>query len=339
MKSQTLSRPTIQRALRQSAERPARLTRQRPRQVEPVAEVAGNRRGKTARRAQRIAELNLDFIANPQFDAVDADAIILADMPTSDVPARPARMHSSLPPYLASLYDVPLLTREQEGHLFRKYNYLKYKASLLRRQLDPAHPQRALMSQVERLYDAALAVKSQIVRANLRLVVSIAKRYVGQGDGFFELVSDGNMSLMRAVDKFDFARGNKISTYASWAIMQNFARSIPHEHRHRDRFRTCHEEMLGASHDYRLDSYEQENEQRHREAQVRKLMTRLDDREQKIVAFRFGLGTTHQPSTLGAIGEKMGVSKERVRQIEARAMKKLRMAAAEEKIDLPDAFE
>ena len=60
------------------------------------------------------------------------------------------------------------------------------------------------------------------MRANLRLVVSIAKRYVNGPDRLFELISDGNMSLMRAVEKFDFARGSKFSTYASWAIMKNF---------------------------------------------------------------------------------------------------------------------
>lgn len=335
MTVQALNPRTIPQARRPPAEKSVRHTRPSGSRGDCSPATSGIPRGETARRATRIAELPLDFIPHPQFDAVDADAVILAEMPSGNPPPRRPRAASSLPAYLASLYDVPLLTREQESHLFRQYNYLKYKASRLRCQLDPAHPQRSLMSQIERLYDEALAVKSRIVRANLRLVVSIAKRYVGQGDGFFELVSDGNMSLMRAVDKFDFSRGNKISTYASWAIMQNFARTIPHERRHRDRFRTCHDEMLGASHDYRSDSHEQENEQRQREAQVRMLLSRLDDREQKIVAFRFGLGTTRQPSTLGSIGEQMGVSKERIRQIEARAMKKLRIAAAEGHVDLP----
>ena len=85
------------------------------------------------------------------------------------------------------------------------------------------------MDEIERLYDQAVTVKNQIVRANLRLVVSIAKRHVGPTDNFFELVSDGNMSLIRAAEKFDYARGNKFSTYASWAIMKNFARTIPDE--------------------------------------------------------------------------------------------------------------
>ena len=84
------------------------------------------------------------------------------------------------------------------------------------------------------MLEEALAVKNQIIRANLRLVVSIAKKHVGRSDNFFELVSDGNMSLIRAVEKFDYARGNKFSTYASWAIMKNFIRSIPIEN-HRPR--------------------------------------------------------------------------------------------------------
>ncbi len=176
-------------------------------------------------RALRIAELPLDFIPNPEFAKSGVEKTFLAELPQSDGPVKKVRLPSGLPPYLASLYEVPLLSREQEQHLFRKFNYLKYRASRLREQLDPAHAKSSVMDEIEQLYDQAVSTKNLIVRANLRLVVSIAKRHVGQGDNFFELVSDGNMSLIRAVEKFDYARGNKFSTYASWAIMKNFARN------------------------------------------------------------------------------------------------------------------
>ena len=107
------------------------------------------------------------------------------------------------------------------------------------------------MDQIEKLYDESVATKNQIIRANLRLVVSIAKRYVGPAAEFFELVSDGNMSLIRAVEKFDVSRGNKFSTYASWAIMKNFARTIPDAFRHRDRFCTDHSEVFSTAEDVR----------------------------------------------------------------------------------------
>jgi RNA polymerase primary sigma factor len=286
------------------------------------------------RRVRQIVELPLDFIPNPQFSLADAETTILAEMPTGDVQAKKARLPSGLPAYLASLYEVSLLSREQEGHLFRKFNYLKYRASTLRSELDPAHAKKSVMEQIERLYEAAVAVGNHIVRANLRLVVSLAKRYVGTAGDLWELVSDGNISLIRAVEKFDFARGNKFSTYASWAIMRNFARTIPTEQRHRDRFRTSHEEMFNTSEEYRSDQQQEESAQRQRVAQVRNILERLDKREQQIIVSRFGLEHDQEPRTLAEIGAKLGVSKERIRQIETRAMNKLRVAAEEDNLEL-----
>ena len=166
--------------------------------------------------------------------------------------------------------------------------------------------------------------------------MSIAKRHVSQSEEFFGLVSDGNMSLIRAAEKFDYARGNKFSTYASWAIMKNFARTIPQEFKQRDRFRTSSDEMFGTAEDLRKGQYEQESAQELREFQVDKILESLDDREQKIIISRFGLDHKFEPQTLKEVGAQMGVTKERIRQIEARALSKLRMAAQEEKIEIPE---
>jgi len=192
------------------------------------------------------------------------------------------------------------------------------------------------MDRIEWLYEQAVETKNEIVKANLRLVVSIAKRHVSPNQDFFSLVSDGNVSLIRASEKFDYGRGNKFSTYASWAIMKNFARSIPDEFKHRDRFRTSLEEMFSGKQDDRSDQYEQESEQRVREQQVNHILARLDEREQKIIISRFGLDHTQEPQTLKEVGADLGVTKERVRQIEARALNKLRIAAHEERMDAPD---
>lgn len=288
-------------------------------------------------RAGRIMELPLNHIGNEMFGRVRShrrEDRIIGPMPESETPAKKPRMPSGLPPYLASLYETPLLTRKQEAHLFRKMNYLKYRATRLRAKLDPARPRRGLMDQIERLYDEAVATKNQIVRANLRLVVSIAKRHVGPSQNFFELVSDGNMSLMRAVDKFDYARGYKFSTYASWAVMKNFARTIPDEHRLHDRFRTSQEEMFVGAEDVRADPLEEEAVQNQRELQVEKILERLDEREQRIIVRRFGLQRGQEPLTLKQVGDEIGVTKERVRQIEARALSKLRKAAEEDRIEI-----
>jgi RNA polymerase primary sigma factor/RNA polymerase sigma factor len=287
-------------------------------------------------RARRILELPLDYMHHESFDRSGIEKEIMVPTPVAETPQKKARGPSGLPPYLAALYEVPLLTREQEYHLFRKFNYLKYKATKLRQKLDPARARTSLMNEIEKLYDEAVKIKNEIVQANLRLVVSIAKRHVSGTEDFFSLVSDGNMSLIRAAEKFDFSRGNKFSTYASWAIMKNYARTIPDEFKHRDRFRTSQEELFTTRQDIRSDEVGQESAQRQREEQVEQILAQLDDRERKIIVSRFGLDHSREPLTLKEVGQEMGVTKERIRQLEARALNKARHAAEEAHIDLPD---
>lgn len=287
-------------------------------------------------RAAKIFELPLDYIPNEVFDDKNSMDEILAELPVSSEPTRKVRAPSGLPPYLASLYDVPLLSREQEYHLFRKMNYLKHVANRLRSELDAKAPAVALMDQIEKLYEESVSVKNKIVQSNLRLVVSIAKRHVAPSEDIFTLISDGNMSLIRAVEKFDYARGNKFSTYATWAIMKNFARTIPDEFRHRDRFRTSSEEVFTIHEDNRADNFAIEIDQATRATQIQKILHTLDEREQQIIVRRFGLDHRFEPLTLKEVGEEMGVTKERIRQLEARALSKLRSAAAKAHIDIPE---
>lgn len=285
-------------------------------------------------RFERIQQLPLDFMPNDRFKRRGADAACLGEMPEAETPTRKARRPADLPAYLASLYEVALLTREQEGHQFRKYNYLKYKAAKLRDTLDADRPSTAVMEEIEDLYAQAVEVKNHLSRANLRLVVSIAKKRMSPNQNFFELVSDGNVSLMKAIEKFDFARGNKFSTYATWAIVKNFARTIPGEYKHQDRFRTSYDELFDSTEEHRANPTLHEAAQKDRLEKISKILGRLDEREQQIVISRFGLDHDREPLTLKQVGAEMGVTKERVRQIEARALTKLRQAAAEEHVAL-----
>ncbi len=285
-------------------------------------------------RAKRLLEQPIDYIDSEEFQEADADEVILGPPPETPQKRTPSKIPPGLPPYLASLYSIPLLTREDEQYYFRKMNYLKFKARAVRDQIDMDRPRTKEMDQVEDLLGKATEIKNFLIRSNLRLVVSIAKRHIKPTSNFFEMVSDGNMSLIRAIEKFDYSKGNKFSTYASWAIMKNYARSIPAAHTQADRFRTGKDELFQQSTDDRSNQFQEELTNKRQHAAIMQILEQLDDREKDIIRYRFGLGQ-EGPLTLEQVGSRFGVTKERIRQLEARALKKARKIAQQERLDIP----
>jgi RNA polymerase sigma factor (sigma-70 family) len=276
--------------------------------------------------------LSWDHVHDELFDAPNADAIILdaPEPPPSDAPL--PKPPKDVPSYLQSLYLTPLLTPEQERDLFRRYNYLKFKTAEALRKLDPDSASKAQYVRVADLMARVDATRQRITSANLRLVVSIAKKHVGWSHNFFEVVSDGNMSLMRAMEKFDCARGTKFSTYATWAIMKNYARSIPEQRYHYARYVTGQEEILSTEAD-RSTEPANESDREHVRNAIASGMSELDEREREIIASHFGLGRSGAPLTLEQLGKRFGVTKERVRQIEQRALARLREVLAPSLVD------
>jgi RNA polymerase sigma factor (sigma-70 family) len=289
-------------------------------------------------RAERLLAQPLDYLYHPSFDDASLEGEITGRMPgleEYESQRQQMRIPKDAPPELASLYGTPLLNKEQEQHLFRKMNFLKHKASRCRAKLDPSRARIQDIKQIEDLQNEATSIKDQLISSNMRLVVAIAKKHAAQTDNFFELLSDGNMSLIRAVEKFDFSRGNKFSTYASWAIMKNFARSIPEEKRRRERYVTGHEEMFEAAPDTRSDEQEMVSSVEQTKHRVNRLLEYLEPRERQIIRMRAGLDNYSEGMTLEEIGQQLGITKERVRQLNVRIMNKLRTIAREQKMDMP----
>ncbi len=135
--------------------------------------------------------------------------------------------------------------------------------------------------------------------------------------------------------KFDFGRGFKFSTYASWAIIKNFARSIPDEKTRRERFLTGHDEVFDIAPDNRGDEHEALATQERATHSVNRLLEFLEPREREIIRMRAGLNDHAKGMTLEEIGQQFGITKERVRQLNARAMKKLREVAQEKHFEMP----
>jgi RNA polymerase primary sigma factor len=282
--------------------------------------------------------------------------------------------------YLKQMAREPLLEREEEIKLAEAIVAGREARHALGDNGHHAPDERAkLQGLVERGEEA----RRHLIRANTRLVVSIAKKYVGRGVDFLDLIQEGNLGLMRAVKKYDHTTGNKFSTYATWWIRQHVTRAIADQartiripvHTH-DRIgrmfktiRRLRQELgrkptpkdvaaeTGADvEDVRwlLDvaqrplsleqpvGNEEENEElgyfientetpsptslaeRHllKEA-IGRLLETLTPREAKILRLRYGLDG-HEPQTLEEIGQKFGVTRERIRQIEAHALRRLR---------------
>jgi RNA polymerase primary sigma factor len=286
-------------------------------------------------RVRRIMAENVDYIDSAEFHQPDAEEEICGPAPVVSDGGSGARIPSGLPAYLVELYRVPLLNKAQEQYYFRRMNFQKFRYSELREQLDIGKPSARIVTKLERLLADINQIKNLLIRSNLRLVVSIAKRHLKAANGFFELVSDGNISLIRAVEKFDYSRGNKFSTYASWAILKNFARSVPAEHQRLDRFRTGQDEVFAQSSEHRGSLFIDEQMNRTQRAVIQELMQELDGREQRVIACRFGLDEGAEPETLEQVGTRLGVTKERIRQIEVRTLEKLRRIAERRSFEIP----
>ena len=307
----------------------------------PVAEVAAQFSVKpaavyrviTEMRYRRLMETPIDDVYSEEFALPGADTWIrdVDERLEAARLARAAKVPEDVPTWLRHLYHTPLLTRGLEWDLFRKYNYLKYKAHQLRAEIDQSAPKAKQVDLVEQTLAEATEVKDRIIRSNLRLVVSVAKKHAGALLSIGELISDGNMTLMRAVEKFDYARCYKFSTYATWALMKHYARTVPAEHYRRDRYQTGRQEMLDLVEDDQpeamLDRYATRD-------LVDRLVDVLDLRERMIVTRHFGLNDEGRTQTLEQIAHLLGISKERVRQLEKRAIDKLRSAVESHQIAL-----
>lgn len=320
----------------------------------------------------RLESLNIDVLGDDALPPVDEDALpeleeleeieevteeemneteAMADTFSTDDPVRM---------YLKEIGKVPLLTPEEEQDL------------------------------AKRMAEGDEEAKRRMAEANLRLVVSIAKRYVGRGMLFLDLIQEGNLGLIKAVDKFDYTKGFKFSTYATWWIRQAITRAIADQARtiripvhmvetinkvKKTNSQLLHKngrdptaEEIAAELDMPVDKVREilrvaqepvsletpigEEEDSHLgdfipdddalapadaasmlllKEQLGDVLKTLTPREEKVLSLRFGLEDGH-PRTLEEVGKEFNVTRERIRQIEAKALRKLRHPSRSKKL-------
>jgi RNA polymerase primary sigma factor len=273
---------------------------------------------------------------------------------------------------------VPLLSTDEEVRLAHMVEVGREAQRLLSNNgHDPVE-----RSRLEDVTEQGVSAREHLIKANTRLVVSIAKKYMGRGVPFLDLIQEGNLGLMKAVEKFDYHRGFRFSTYATWWIRQTITRAIADQGRTirvpvhmSDRIRRLYkaarnleqengrvptpeelavaleveprkvqwmlrvswrplslEHPVGEEDDSELGSFieddatptpPQSTHQNMLADKIEEVLATLNPREARILRLRFGLLNGHS-YTLEEVGQKFGLTRERIRQIEGRALRRLR---------------
>jgi RNA polymerase sigma factor (sigma-70 family) len=224
-----------------------------------------------------------------------------------------------------------ILTGAEERVLFYQFNYARYRVWKLQEDVGASAGKKPTPEQatdILRWYRRADIIREQIAETNLALVLAMAKRTRMSEVDFADLVSEGNMALLRAVDKFDAGRGYKFSTYACRAILKAFSRQGMKLSKYRQRFPTDFDPKLERSNflETKRNTFERDAAD-----EVKRIVmdnrADLTDVERTVIEHRFGLesGEQEKPMTLEQVGQIIGVTKERVRQIQNKAMEKIRL--------------
>jgi RNA polymerase primary sigma factor len=293
----------------------------------PASERSGERI-----RAAGILELEIEFIPSDEFDLLYTAKLYPAGLEV--VPnkrAKNIRATSEIENLacVAPALAEPLLSFAEEQHEFRRMNFSKFAASRLRDSLNPSRPAPGKMDQIERFLADARHARDHIIRANLRLVISNAGKYCTSQYGFEDLFSDGTLALMEAVDKFDYQRGFRFSTYATHAIRRSFFRKIERKQKDRQRFAVTDPDVISLT----PDDFEVDHDAPAKSQLIGKILSRLaehlTERELHVIEGRFGLNGRSGPQTLVQLSGELGICKERVRQVEGQALKKLHELAIE----------
>lgn len=277
-----------------------------------------------------------DFIDSPAFYEKDAERKIykeVEDPPKPDTTwYHPVMddLSASRSRTVKSAQQV-ILTGAQEKILFHQFNYARYRVWKLQQEAwstDAKQPTPQQSEEVLRWHRVAERVREQIAETNLALVLAMAKRTRMSEVDFADLVSEGNMALLRAVDKFDAGRGYKFSTYACRAILKAFSRQGMKLSKYRQRFPTDFDPKLERSNylETKRSTFERDAAD-----EVKRIVldnrADLTDVERTVIEHRFGLEASdnEKPMTLEQVGQIIGVTKERVRQIQNKAMEKIRL--------------
>lgn len=302
-------------------------------------------------RAEKLLENKLKIFYDPSFDDPKLESEILADIPDKEnFDFETEKIHklrrNKVSAELRPCYESALLTFEQEQHLFRKMNFLKYKADKLIKNLNPDNATEKIVLKIEGLLLQAIEVRNKIAESNFRLATQLLKgnsnNYYKQNDLVESMLSDAYFDVIKAVDYFNWTLGNKFSTYTTWALRKNL-------------YRDCQQKINESQKVSRMDDTTSESlESNTCEAdydkkynQNQKMVSKLLDllanddknphRERQVLVLKHYFGLYgNKSSTLEEISIKIGISKERVRQLKVKGLEWMQEKIKSQQIEVDD---
>jgi RNA polymerase primary sigma factor len=271
--------------------------RLRPSAMRPRAHFAGALRGRKL--DQRIEYVTSDWSQLRQADPIAVDAA-----------------------------ESRRLSADEEAGLFRRMNYLKHRAEQLRQLVDDDCCSADTIDAIDQLLDQSTRLRNYLVQVFSKLAAVVARQYANTEFRLDELLSEAHVTLLRCVEIFDADRGYRFSTYATNSIRHNLNRYVSRQHKLR---RSTREYVAtdGLTSDTPLENPQRrEREYSTRMSGVSQWIGELDPREQTILKSRYGLSNEPSRATLQSLADQLGLSRERIRQLEIRAIAKLRARAS-----------
>ncbi len=277
-----------------------------------------------------LGEALMDYMDHPTFREADAVRRLFDDCPPLPTPncdwyhpGLDAEFDLRQPPASANT----LLNGAQEKAIFLQFNYARFRVARCQKKLDPESMTDGEAAALLFWFDESTRLRDRIVEFNLALVLAMARHVSAAKLDFAELLSEGNMALLRSVDKFDVGRNFKFSTYACRAILKAYSRLSVKRARTRSLFPASFDPALEQP---TPDSARPKQEIGEYTAELRRALDSnevpLTQLERRVIECRFPMedDRANQPPTLQEVGRMIGYSKERIRQIQRQALEKLR---------------
>ncbi|AQQ70820.1 RNA polymerase principal sigma factor HrdB [Limihaloglobus sulfuriphilus] len=289
-------------------------------------------------KARDIKNHNFSYVYNPDFDNRNKVDSILAAKISFDSDTMPGTVSSEheMQEYINIINNMPVLNADLEIAAFTKYNCLKYLCSKIQDKISISNPKSSYIAQFEDYLKEAERIQNFIIECNLRIVVNTALRYANKGYSFYDLISEGNLALIRAVEKYDCVYSHRFASFANLYIQKVFAAKLSKEWRRKDKPKGF--DLAGIAVSTEMSPLKKLGDDEKKSYNLETVIkNNLTNTESYIIRNHYGITGSllpFKPKTIKTISEELGIGRDKVKLHELKALQKLRHCLSKEEYEL-----